>query len=134
MSDPLNDPRRAELLDAMSAASGELAPTAPGGDGSGPDAEAEQEFRRLADLWRKETGMLSSVSRKLQHPAYRQIIGMGDKALPWILRELRDRPGLWFEALKTIARQSPVPPEDRADPKKARAAWLKWGKDRGLIQ
>ena len=79
---------------------------------------------RLADLWRKETGVYSSVSKKLQHPAYRKIIGMGDKALPWILRELQDHPAAWFEALRAIARQSPVPPEDRTDPKKARAAWL----------
>ena len=78
--------------------------------------------------------MYSSLSKKFQHPAYRQIVGMGDKALPWILRELQDRPGHWFEALRAIARKSPVPSEDRADPKKARAAWLKWGKDRGLIR
>ena len=131
---PLNDPRQAELLDAIRAPQEGPSPAAPGSDGSGQDAEAEQEFRRLADLWRKETGMSSSLSKKLQHPAYRQIIGMGHKALPWILRDLQDHPGAWFEALRTIAKQSPVPPEDRADPKKARAAWLKWGKERGFIK
>ena len=77
--------------------------------------------------------MTSSITKKVQHPAYRQIIDMGEPALPWILRELRDRPGYWFEALRTIARQTPVAAEVRTDPQRVRAAWLNWGKERGFI-
>jgi hypothetical protein len=92
-----------------------------------------ESFGQLAEQWRRETGMHSSITRKVQHPAYQQIIAMGEPVLPLILRELRDRPGYWFEALRTITKQSPVEPAERADPAKARAAWLKWGREKGLI-
>ncbi len=94
----------------------------------------QSRFRDLVELWRRETGMYSSVSKKLQHQAYREIIGMGEAALPLILRELRDRPGHWFEALKAITGQTPVTPDERYDARKARAAWLRWGGERGLVE
>jgi hypothetical protein len=94
----------------------------------------ELTFKSLAQQWREETGMLSSFSKKLEHPAYRKIIDLGEPVLPLILRELQDRPGHWFEALKAITNQTPVPPADRSDPKKAREAWLNWGRERGLVQ
>src|SRR5205823_3160610 len=72
--------------------------------------------------------------KKLQHPAYRAIIGMGDKVIPLILMELRDRPGHWFEALRAITKQTPVPVQDRADSKKVRKAWLEWGRDQGYLK
>src|SRR5262249_39150350 len=94
----------------------------------------EGRFRELAEQWRRETGMYSSISQKVRHPAYRNIIALGEKALPLILRELRDRPAHWFSALKAIAHKGPLPHRDHANPKKAREAWLKWGQERGLIE
>jgi hypothetical protein len=58
---------------------------------------------------------------------------MGNEALPLILSELKQRPDQWFAALKEIAKLSPLPEADRADPRKARDAWLAWGKEKGLI-
>jgi hypothetical protein len=98
-----------------------------------PIETAEEQFRELADQWVSETGMHSSMSKKLSHPAYQAIIGMGQKALPLILRELRDRPNHWFTALREIARESPVAESNRSDPMAARAAWLEWGKEKGFI-
>ncbi|HKI32025.1 MAG TPA: N-6 DNA methylase [Gemmataceae bacterium] len=97
------------------------------------DPEREATFRLLVEEWRRETGMHSSITKKVQHPAYQKIIRMGGKVVPLILRELRDRPGYWFEALKAITGQTPVQAADRADPKRAREAWLKWGKEKGLV-
>jgi len=94
----------------------------------------EEEFCSLVDTWREETGMYSSISSKVQHPAYKRIIEMGEKALPLILRELRDRPAYWFEALKAISKQTPVPPSDRTDVMRTRELWLNWGKERGLLE
>jgi hypothetical protein len=91
-------------------------------------AQIEQAFHDLAEQWRRETAMCSSIAKKVEHAAYRKIIAMGEQVLPLILRELRDRPGYWFEALKAISRQSPVGANERADPKKVREAWLQWGK------
>jgi len=91
------------------------------------------DFRRLADYWTRETGMLSSISKRVQHPAYQEIIDMGEIALPMILSELRDRPDHWFSALRAIAKETPVADSDSSDPVRARAAWLKWGKEKGFI-
>jgi Zn-dependent peptidase ImmA (M78 family) len=99
-----------------------------------PSEDIEREFRELAERWGRETGYFSSVSKKLNHPAYRAIIEMGERAVPWILRELRDRPALWFEALKAITGQTPVPAGAQSDPRQAREAWLKWGREKGLIE
>jgi hypothetical protein len=97
-------------------------------------SDTETMFRALAERWRQETGMLSSISKKVQHPAYQDIIALGEPVVPLILRELQARPGHWFQALATITQQTPVPAHDRADPEKSREAWLNWGKERGLIE
>jgi hypothetical protein len=94
----------------------------------------EKEFHELAERWRRETGSSSSVSLKLNHPAYQTIIGMGEQAIPWILKELRDRPGLWFEALKVIRGLSPVPAEAQSKAREGREAWLQWSREKGLIE
>jgi len=96
--------------------------------------QSAEAFYILAEQWRRETGMLSSVSRKVKHPAYQKIIAMGEKALPFILRELRDHPANWFGALKAIAAESPVILDEKHDLQKLREAWLRWGEERGYLE
>jgi hypothetical protein len=62
-------------------------------------------------------------------PAYQEIIGMGGKALPLILRDLETTGGHWFWALKAIARLDAAAGTDNYDD--AVRAWLKWGSDHG---
>jgi hypothetical protein len=97
------------------------------------DAQMDKQFQALAERWRDETKLSSSISAKLRHPAYGEIIGLGPAVIPLILKELQDRPGYWFEALKALANFTPVPPGDRADPARAREAWLKWGREKGYL-
>ena len=99
-----------------------------------PPAALEETFRPLADEWRAETDMHSSMSKKLGHSAYQKIIALGEPAVPLILRELRDRPGFWFEALKAITRQSPVPLDEKTDPRRVREHWLNWGREKRYIE
>jgi len=84
-------------------------------------------FQELARLWRKETSQLSVASRMAAHPAYRQIVAMGDAVVPFLLAELRRRPDHWFIALEEITGQSPVPPESEGKVKKMADAWIQWG-------
>jgi hypothetical protein len=91
----------------------------------------EQEFNQLAGQWRSETGMLSLIRQKAMHPAYQKIIGMGKDALPFILRELRNRGGDWLWALEAIARPKVNPALGTTNFKDAVAAWLKWGEENG---
>ncbi len=94
------------------------------------DAEAlAATFRTLADQWWDETAILSVIQRKITHPAYQRIIGMGPAVLPLILTELAERPSHWFWALQCITGENPVPPEDNLGG--AREAWLQWGHERG---
>ena len=98
-------------------------------DSTAPD----EDFQALAERWRRETGMFSSVTKKVDHPAYQRIIAMGATAVPLILRELAHRPGHWFEALRAIVGESPVPADKKGDITKVREAWLEWGRGKGYI-
>lgn len=88
-------------------------------------------FAELVKQWREETRGVSSTNQMSMHPAYQQIIGMGEEAIPLLLRELERKSGHWFWALKSITREDPVPPEHRGKVNKMIKAWLDWGKNRG---
>ncbi len=90
------------------------------------------EFETLAEQWRRDTLHLSLVSRKVAHPAYFRIIGMGEAVVPLLLEALRDRPAYWFVALQATANTNPAP--DGASPSTARQAWLDWGRANGLVE
>jgi hypothetical protein len=89
-------------------------------------------FRQLADTWSEETGDSSFIQTKVRHPAYQQIIALGPEVVPLILRELEESPAHWFWALAAITGENPVPATSTF--REAVAAWLSWGRDRGLIE
>ena len=68
----------------------------------------ETEFKKLVDKWYRETMTNPSITQKLMHPAYLQIIGLGPKVVPLLLQELQRRPNHWFSALKSLTRENPV--------------------------
>lgn len=95
--------------------------------------DVEAQFRALADQWRRETGLLSSSTQKTAHPAYQEIIGMGAAAIPLILREMQERGGHWFAALRAISGENPVPREYAGQIPRIREGWLEWGRLQGHI-
>lgn len=95
--------------------------------------ETPHRFQRLADEWRKGRGVSSSISQLVMHPAYQQIIGMGQMAVPLLLRELERVPDQWFWALKAITGEDPIADMDRGNLKKMTQAWLEWGRNRGIL-
>jgi hypothetical protein len=88
-------------------------------------------FAALAKRWKKETLHHSRMDKVAAHPAHREIIAMGEKAVPLILADLEKDGGAWFMALREITGASPVPHEDRGIVKKMAAAWLAWGRAKG---
>ena len=94
-------------------------------------AELDDHFQKLAADWRKAVGPLSSVTRIVQHPAYREIISLGQEVVPLMLRDLEQRPDHWFAALRTITGADPVAPEDRGRMERMAAAWVRWGNEHG---
>lgn len=97
------------------------------------NGELASRFRDLTGHWKEETAFLSSPDDIAMHPAYQQIIGLGSAALPLILCELEREPGHWFWALRAITGEDPVPASDRGRTSAMAAAWLAWGRGRGLI-
>ncbi len=92
----------------------------------------EQRFRRLDIIWRKETAYQSSSTRIKNHPAFREVIDMGDVVVPLLLRDLQGNASLWVWALPEITGADPVAPADRGNIAKMTESWLRWGKDQGL--
>ena len=90
-----------------------------------------REFEELAEQWRRETQHFSLISKKVSHPAYFRIMGMGEAVVPLLLEALRERPAHWFAALRATANVDPVP--HGTNPAAAREAWLRWGAGRGLV-
>lgn len=77
-----------------------------------PPESVEQRFRRLEALWTAETGVLSSYTDIVDHPAFQEIIGLGDAVVPLMLADLQERPRLWVWALPEITGADPVPHDE----------------------
>jgi predicted DNA-binding antitoxin AbrB/MazE fold protein len=93
--------------------------------------EVRQRFEDLARRWKAETRRMATVREMVQHPAYREIIGMGEAAVPMLLRELEQAPDHWFAALRAITASNPVPDEDRGDVRRMAECWIRWGRENG---
>jgi hypothetical protein len=92
-----------------------------------------EHFDALARQWKAETALLSSTKAMTDHPAYRAIIALGPGVVPLLLRDLEREPAHWFEALRALTGEDPVPPEQWGNIPAMTAAWLAWGRTRGLI-
>jgi hypothetical protein len=102
-------------------------------EGRETTANMEQEFQKLAEEWRSQTRNLSSMMKITYNRAYRQIVNMGPRVLPILLRELQRKPDLWFSALREITSENPVRPEHAGNVKKMQEAWVNWGKEHGYL-
>jgi hypothetical protein len=95
----------------------------------------EDEFNTLATAWKIQTGHFSTTFHKVNNTNYLKIIGMGEKALPYILRDLEEAPEHWFVALNSIAKPeiNPVNEEDFGDMTQMSKAWVNWGRENNII-
>ncbi len=90
-------------------------------------------FNKLAYQWEKETVLHSNSYMKVNHPAYREIISMGEPVVPLILERMRETGGHWFGALRAITGANPVKSENRGKIAIMQASWLEWGEANGYI-
>jgi hypothetical protein len=93
----------------------------------------EPKFSRLVTEWKANRHSTSLARDLIAHPAYLRIIGMGEDALPLILRELERELDHWFSALKAISDDDPVPPASRGKMREMADAWLRWGREKGYV-
>jgi hypothetical protein len=107
---------------------------------SAASREREMLPRRLATLiwnWSQETAHLSSVPKRISHPFYREIIGLGPDAVPLLLQRLRespDHPEFLFPALAAIMGVDPVVPGHEGNLPNMAEDWIKWGIEEGQIE
>lgn len=88
-------------------------------------------FHDLAERWKNETAHHSNVAKRALHPAYQEIIGMGERVVPLLLAELRREPDDWFWALHAITGAEPVPKSSQGNLRAMADAWLQWGLEKG---
>lgn len=94
----------------------------------------EARFHALMKQWKKDTQTDSSILRMIRHPAYQEIIGMGEPVVPLLLAELEHEPDFWFAALQQITGTDPVPKASAGKIEEMTKAWIDWGRDKGFRQ
>jgi len=94
-----------------------------------------ERFRSLSSQWKRETELISNVTTKCTHSAYQKIIGMGQDAVPLILKDMVENgPNDWFWALSAITDSNPITEEIAGDMQAMTEAWLAWGSKAGYLQ
>lgn len=86
-------------------------------------------FQSHYEQWRHQRGAMSSITEAATLPAYQNIIGMGETAVPFILSALRaegDEPDQWFWALRAITGVDPVKDENRGNYVNMASDWFDW--------
>lgn len=93
-----------------------------------------QKFTKLSQQWDNETGGLSNISRRMMHPAYRQIIRMQERAVPFMLQDFqRGKYEDWFWGLSFITGKHPIPLSTAGNVEQMAKAWIQWGRDNGYL-
>lgn len=91
-------------------------------------------FDALATRWRRETGGLSVVRQRYQHPAMGQILSMGMEVVPEILRRLEHQPDHWHTALAQLTGENPIASGEKVTVSQTCARWVAWGRRQGLVR
>ena len=91
----------------------------------------EQRFQRLAGAWHKAVAHHSSSRIRENHPAYQEIINMGQAVVPLLLQDLETNRRHWFTALAVITGADPIPAEHAGNIPKMAEDWLRWGREQG---
>jgi len=95
------------------------------------DGSPTERFYALVEQC-KSVGSLH-VAQLTSHPAFREIVSMGEDVVPFLLGGLvGDEPENWFSTLQKITGVDPVSSSSRADPKSMAQDWLRWGQERGI--
>jgi hypothetical protein len=89
-----------------------------------PDAAR---FHRLVRDWRARKMHSSLLEDHILHPAYLSIVGMGERAVPFIIAELEaGSREPWFAALTAITEESPIPDEACGNVEAMAKSWIEW--------
>jgi hypothetical protein len=88
-------------------------------------------FAKLTATWKEATRFSSRAGKMAEHPAYREIVAMGERAVPLILAEMEKNGGHWFIGLSEITGANPIPDESAGKIREMEAAWFAWARAKG---
>jgi hypothetical protein len=100
----------------------------------GPECTDDELSRRFTELkhdWHAATSLESDVDHIVLDISYQRIIALGSRVVPLILQDLAEEGGHWFWALTVLAGSDEAAGETTAEG--ARQAWLRWGREQGLL-
>jgi hypothetical protein len=90
-------------------------------------------FYDLALTWQHDHMFTSDMDRVAMHPAYQQIIGMGNEVLPLIFQQLQFNPNYWFAALNAITGVNPVKEDHLGNLQAMSNDWVEWATRKGYV-
>lgn len=102
----------------------------PTGERAPAVSDLEQRFLELAERWREETQFYSTSTPLMEHPAYKEILQMGEVAVPWLLRDMAATGAHWTLLLREITGENPAIHATPGKVREVQAAWIEWGRTR----
>lgn len=84
------------------------------------------EFLKLSNQWKEETKILSDSNKIYSNKNYIDIINIGPKAIPFILKDWENSNAHWFHALYKITGENPIQPENNGNILKMKEDWIKY--------
>lgn len=99
-----------------------------------PMTDMKEKFNALMKRWRNDTRIESSATKITTHPAYLEIIKMGEDALPLIFEDIQNGGCFWGTALNKITGEDPIAREDWGKISKISQTWLEWGREHGYVE
>ncbi len=98
------------------------------------DSTIGSRFWDLADWWHSDTDGMSLDRESFTHTAYQRIVNnLGKAAIPYILQDLEERHGHWYDALGMLTGEDAVDAGVNGNLRQARKAWLRWGRTNHYI-
>jgi len=90
-------------------------------------------FNQLSSEVIEDCIMVSSPTNIALHPSYQKIIGLGEDAIPLLIKELNNQPTFWFWALQAISGINPVPKYERGKISVMVKRWKRWAKENNYV-
>ena len=87
-------------------------------------------FYKLVRKWRSDTALTSSLEEIVENPSFKEIVRMGNKAVPLIISELERQPDFLFVALSLITGENPTSSQDQGDVYAMAMSWVEWSRRR----
>lgn len=94
--------------------------------------QIKKRFDFYNSLWKNETMFSSSISEITNNSAYRYIIGLGQEALPLIIKDFKTNDNHWFYALEALTGQNPIKENHKGIISLMKSDWLEWAQENNV--